>query len=46
MRLPAAVLGIGDLAVWVMNTDGSGQRRLAPAYGDLSMLPVVSWRPR
>jgi TolB protein len=36
----------GDLALWVMKADGSDQRRLAPAAGDLSQLPVFSWRPR
>lgn len=36
----------GGLAIYVMNADGSGERRLAPAAGDLSMLPVLSWRPR
>jgi Tol biopolymer transport system component len=36
----------GDLDVWIMGADSSAQRRLAGAAGDLSMLPVVSWRPR
>ncbi len=36
----------GDLAVYIMNTDGSGQHRLASAAGDLSTLPILSWRPR
>jgi len=35
----------GDLALWVMSTEGREQRRLAPAAGDLSQLPVFSWRP-
>lgn len=35
-----------DLALWVMHPDGSGQRRLAPAAGNLSVLPVISWTPR
>lgn len=35
----------GDLSVWVMNPDGSQPRRLASAWGNLSILPVVSWRP-
>ena len=34
-----------DLALWVMRADGSGQRRLAPAAGNLSVLPVISWIP-
>ncbi|HTE04427.1 MAG TPA: Tol-Pal system protein TolB, partial [bacterium] len=34
-----------DLALWVMHPDGSGQRRLAPAAGNLSVLPVISWTP-
>jgi TolB protein len=34
-----------DLALWVMHADGSGQRRLAPASGNLSVLPVISWLP-
>ena len=34
-----------DLALWVMHADGSGQRRLAPAAGNLSVLPVISWIP-
>jgi len=34
-----------DLALWVMHADGSGQRRLAPAAGNLSVLPVISWTP-
>src|SRR2546425_821291 len=32
-----------DLGLWVMRADGSGQRRLAPAAGNLSVLPVISW---
>lgn len=35
-----------ELALWVMNGDGNGQRRLAPISGDLSALPVMTWRPR
>jgi TolB protein len=35
----------GALSVYVMGADGSGQRRLAPAAGDLSALPILSWRP-
>jgi Tol biopolymer transport system component len=35
-----------ELAVWIMNADGSGHRRLAPAAGNFSILPVISWRPR
>src|SRR5437667_413436 len=34
-----------DLALWVMHPDGRGQRRLAPAAGNLSVLPVISWTP-
>ncbi len=36
----------GALSVYVMNADGSGQRPLAAAAGDLSTLPILSWRPR
>ncbi len=36
----------GDLAIYVMNTDGTAQRRLAAAAGDLSTLPILSWRPK
>ncbi len=36
----------GALSVYVMNADGSGQRRLAAVAGDLSTLPILSWRPR
>ncbi len=36
----------GALSVYVMNADGTGQRRLAAAAGDLSTLPILSWRPR
>ncbi len=35
----------GDLALWVMRVDGTGQRRLAAIAGDLSALPLFSWRP-
>lgn len=35
-----------DLALWVMHADGSGQRRLAPAAGNLSVLPAISWIPQ
>ncbi|TMJ10360.1 MAG: hypothetical protein E6G98_07675 [Bacillati bacterium ANGP1] len=35
----------GTLGVYVMNADGSGQQRLGSASGDLSKLPVLSWRP-
>jgi Tol biopolymer transport system component len=35
----------GSLGVYVMNADGSDQRRLGSAGGDLSKLPVFSWRP-
>jgi len=34
------------LGVWVMRPDGSRQRRLAPAAGNLEVLPLISWRPR
>src|SRR5574337_311457 len=34
-----------DLALWVMRADGSEQRRLAPAAGNLSVLPIISWAP-
>ena len=34
-----------DLALWVMRADGSEQRRLAPAAGNLSVLPLISWAP-
>lgn len=33
------------LGVYVMNADGSGQRRLMDAAGDLSVMPIFSWRP-
>lgn len=36
----------GDLAIFVMNADGTRERRLAAAAGDLSALPLFSWRPR
>ncbi len=36
----------GSLSVYVMNADGTRQRRLAAAAGDLSTLPILSWRPR
>lgn len=35
-----------SLGAYVMNADGSGLRRLADAAGDLSVEPVISWRPR
>lgn len=35
----------GSLGVYVMNADGSGQRRLGPAAGDLTKLPILSWKP-
>jgi TolB protein len=43
-----AFLGIRNegLGIYVMRHDGQGQRRLANAAGDLSSLPVLSWRPR
>ena len=43
-----AFLGIRNegLGVYVMRRDGQGQRRLANAAGDLSTLPILSWRPR
>jgi len=34
-----------DLALWVMHADGSEQHRLAPATGNLSVLPIISWAP-
>lgn len=40
-----AILDRG-LGVYVMNADGTGQRWLADAAGDLSVLPIFSWRPR
>lgn len=36
----------GDLGFYVMNADGSGQQRLADVAGDLSVLPIFSWKPR
>jgi TolB protein len=36
----------GSLDIWTMHADGTAQRRLAPASGDLSLLPIASWRPR
>ncbi len=36
----------GDLGLYVMNADGSGQQRLADVAGDLSVLPIFSWKPR
>lgn len=35
-----------ELALWIMSADGNRHRRLAPAAGNLSILPVISWRPR
>lgn len=35
----------GEMAVYVMCADGRGQRRLGPVYTDLSVLPLVAWRP-
>lgn len=34
-----------QLEVWEMRADGTGRRRLAPAAGNLEILPVISWRP-
>ncbi len=33
-------------ALYVVGADGRGERRLAPAYSDFSMLPLLAWRPR
>ncbi len=35
----------GGLGLYVMNADGSGQQRLADVAGDLSVLPIFSWKP-
>jgi len=40
-----AILDRG-LGVYVMNADGTAQRWLADAAGDLSVLPILSWQPR
>ncbi len=38
--------GPGGLGIYVMDADGSHVRRVGDAAGDLSMLPVLAWRPR
>ncbi len=38
--------GPGGLGIFVMDADGSHVRRVGDAAGDLSMLPVLAWRPR
>lgn len=38
--------GSGGLGIYVMSPDGTGARRVGNAAGDLSMLPVIAWKPR
>ena len=38
--------GPGGLGIYVMDADGSHVRRVGDAAGDLSMLPVLAWKPR
>ena len=33
------------LGIYVMDADGGHVRRVGDAAGDLSMLPVLAWRP-
>lgn len=45
-RIAFVVARVGDAQIHVMNAEGGSPRRLASVVGDLSMLPVFSWRAR